>query len=357
MCSQSNLCPGRLLFLVFLSLLLAGSVLAQISALPPSATDTGLGGANSITGTILGPSGQPVSRRIRISLATMTRGDRVTMTDEKGNFAFRGLPPGNYSVVIDKEKEYEPVSQQVDIIQLRGSPPQSYTMNIRLALKARTEARPGVINSELANVPKRALDFFTKAQELAKTGDHKGAVEQLRQAISEHPDFMLAFNELGIEYLRLNELEKADESLLSALKIDPEAFAPLLNRGIVLVLRKKFDEAESVLRKALKVKEQSAPAHYFLGQALANLGRFDEAEKELVTAIKLGGEEMKEAHRLLAIIYSTRGDKKRAATELETYLRLAPTTPDAEQLRKVIQQLKGSGEPSPTPSSEKKPSS
>jgi len=66
---------------------------------------------------------------------------------------------------------------------------------------------------------------------------------------------------------------------------------------------------------------------------------------------------MKEAHRLLAIIYSAKGDKKRAAEQLETYLRLAPTTPDAEQIRNVIRQFKDSGAPTPapTPSSETKP--
>ena len=83
-----------------------------------------------------------------------------------------------------------------------------------------------------------------------------------------------------------------------------------------------------------------AVVHYFLGQALANLGLFDEAEKELLTAIKLGKEEMKEAHRILAIIYSSRGAKQQAINELETYLKLAPDSPDAEKLKEMIRKLK-----------------
>jgi len=51
---------------------------------------------------------------------------------------------------------------------------------------------------------------------------------------------------------------------------------------------------------------------------------------------------MKEAHRLLAIIYTIRGAKKQAADELEAYLKLAPDAPDAEQLRDKIRQLRGS---------------
>ena len=99
------------------------------------------------------------------------------------------------------------------------------------------------------------------------------------------------------------------------------------------MMMKRYGEAVPMLRKALKNHEQSAVGHYFLGQALANLGLFDDAEKELLKSLELGKEEMKEAHRILAIIYSSKGSKKRAADELETYLKLAPTTPDAGKVK------------------------
>jgi tetratricopeptide (TPR) repeat protein len=137
--------------------------------------------------------------------------------------------------------------------------------------------------------------------------------------------------------------------------LDPEAFEPLMNRGIVLFTMKKYADAEPVLRKALAIKEQSPVAHYFLGQTLAYLDRFDLAEKELRIAVETGGEQMKEAHRLLAIIYSSKGEKLRAAAELETYLKLAPKTPDAEQLRRVVRQLRGLESAPATPASATKP--
>jgi tetratricopeptide (TPR) repeat protein len=328
------------LFLLLL-VLTAVSAVAQIAALPPSATNTGLGGNNSIVGTILGPSGQPVNGRIRIKLATMTVGDRVTMTDDGGNFAFRGLPAGNYTVVIDKEKEFEPVIQAIDIIQFRGAPGQSYTVNIRLEPRKDALSKPGVINSELANVPKSARAFYVKGIELAKAGNAQGAIEQFTRAIAEFPRFVLAYNELGVQYLRMNDLVKAEESLRSALKIESRAYEPLINLGLVLVAGRKFEEAEPVLRNAIKAKD--APVgHYFLGQAVANLGRFDEAEKELLIAVKLGGDEMKEAHRFLAIIYNAKGDRKLELNELEAYLKLSPNAPDAENFRNRIRKIKES---------------
>lgn len=328
----------RLASVILFTLCILIPVRAQM--IPPGASDTGLGGINTITGTIVVAGQRMMQRHVTVRLRTMTKGDRVVVTDDYGNFAFRGLVSGDYTIVIDKEKDFQPFSQVVSIIQPRGFPPQTYNLSIRLTLKDATAAKPSVINADLAKIPKRALELFNKAQELAKNGDRSEAIEQLKAAIVEYPEFMLAYNEIGVQYLKLNDLQKSDEALQAALKIDPKAFMPLMNRGIVLVALKRYKDAEPLLREAVSMKGDQAITHYFLGQAVANLGNFDEAEKELSTAIKLGGDEMKEAHRLLAIIYSSRGDKNHAIAELETYLRLNPTTPDAEQLRNAILKLK-----------------
>ena len=312
---------------------------AQMS--PPGAGDTGLGGVNSINGSVIS-GGQRLQRRISVRLQSMTRGDRVVMTDDYGNFTFRGLVSGDYTIVIDKEKDFKPFSQVVSVIQPRGFPPQNYTLSIRLELKERTDAKPGVLNVEFANVPKPALVHYDNALELSKTNDHSGAIEELKLAIKEYPSFSQAFNELGVQYLKVNELEKADEAFQEAVKINPDAVSSLINRGITNVLMKRYGEAVPILRKSLQKKKDSAVAHYFLGQALANLGLFDDAEKELLTSLELGKEEMKEAHRILAIIYASRGASQKAADQLDAYLKLAPNTPDAQQLKDKIKQLRES---------------
>lgn len=312
---------------------------AQI-IIPPGATDTGLGGVNTITGMVLSSSGQRIQRRIAIRLKTMTRGDRIAMTDDYGNFAFRGLVSGDYVIVIEKESGFEPYSQGVSIVQVRGFPAQNYNLSIRLKPKPSEEARPAVVNAEFAHVPKKALEFYDKAIELAKAGDHKSAIQQLLLAVNEYPEFMLAYNEMGVQYLRLNELAQADEALQSALRIEPEAYTPLLNRAIVLFHLKRFADSEPILRTALKAKPDSAVAHYFLGQVLANSGHFEEAVTELTTALDLDEEKTNEGRRVLAIIYSSKGERKKAADELEKYLKAAPAAPDSEKLKAKIKQLR-----------------
>jgi len=324
-----------------------GFITAQVRAqiLPTETVDTGLGGNNTIMGSVLTGNGGRLERRINIRLQTPTRGDRITTTDEYGNFAFRGLVSGDYTLVIDKEKDFEAFSQVISVIQARGFPGQTYNLSVRLTPKANIQAKLGVLDASFANLSERGRALFIKSQELESAGDHTGAIGQLLLLTNEFPSFMPGFNELGVEYLRTGQFAKADEAFQTALKLEPEAFAPLLNRGITLVSMKSYAYAEAALRHAKKVNDQSVTVDYFLGQALANLGKFDEAEKELSTALKEGGKEMAEGHRVLAIIYSSRGDKKRAALELETYLRLVPAAPDAQQLRAVLQKMKDPGLP------------
>lgn len=308
--------------------------------LPPGATDAGMGGSNAITGMVL-HSGGRLERRVSVRLQSMTKGERTAITDEYGNFAFRGLPPGDYIIVIDKEKDFQPFSQSVSVIQPRGFPPVTQNLSIRLIPRANNDGKPGVVNADTAGVPKSALDLYNQAVELAKNGDRPGAIVKLNLAIAEYPNFMLAYNEMGVQYLRLKDLARSEDAYKSALKIDAKAYMPLVNYGILLVAQKRWTEAEPLLRKALEIKADSAVAHYFLGQSLAYQGKFPEGEKELVQALANGGDEMNEGRRLLAILYSSRGNKGEAAKELETYLKLAPNAPDAERLRATIRQLKG----------------
>src|SRR6266478_2707446 len=184
--------PG--LFLVLFSLFVVVRVTAQ--GIPPgsASTDTGLGGVNTISGRIITSTGQRIERRISIRLRTMTRGDQISTADENGNFVFRGVPSGDFVVVIDREQEFEPFSQNVSVIQPRGMPPQTYYLSIRLQLKGEAKSKPGILNVEFANVPPRAVAFYQKALELAQTGKNKEAIAQLNPAISEDPDPMLAFS-------------------------------------------------------------------------------------------------------------------------------------------------------------------
>jgi cytochrome c-type biogenesis protein CcmH/NrfG len=353
MVSQTGTLTRRLLFLGAIFVCSAVLTMGQIAGGLTETTNTRLGGNNYIVGTVYSPDGVPINTRMRIKLTSPEWGDILATTDDRGRFVFSGVGSGVYTIVIDREKEYESVSEQVEIVRNRSTVPETYSVTIRLrAIDVKSTTKPSVISAANAGVPKKALDFYEKASKLAREKDYRGAIKELESAVAEYPSYVNALTMIGILHLRLNDLEDADKAFKAALKINPEAYDPLLNRAITLFRLSRFKDAEKILRDALKVKPESSAAYYYLGRTLNKLNRNDEAEKAFLACIKMNPVDFKEAHRLLAAIYLDRGASQRVVEELETYLKLVPTAPDAEQLRKVIEQSKAS---SPRPQPDRKP--
>jgi Flp pilus assembly protein TadD len=333
---------NSLLLAVFFCLTICAH--AQIGGIDPDPADKGTGGTTTLSGNVFLPSGQMLDRRIRVRLSAATRPELSTITDDNGAFSFHRLASGSYTLLID-EKGYEAVSEHIEISQRAapgGTPGQTITVQVQLRYKARDETKPTVVSTDFANVPPEALDCYRKALQLAQAGDPKAAIDQLHKATSIYGRFVMAFNELGVQYLRLGDFENSRQSLESALKISPDAFIPHLNRGILFVVWNRCKEAEPDLRAAIALNDDSALAHYYLGRALARMRKFNEAETQLLRALTLKPDEVKEAHRYLGAIYNDRGDDAHALRELETYLQLVPNAKDAEQIRGIIHQLKQS---------------
>jgi tetratricopeptide (TPR) repeat protein len=342
MVSTARVLMRRIILLAITICYSAALVTAQIAGGMNETTNTRHGGNNYIVGTVYAPDGFPIGRRMRVKLNSPTWGEIIITTDERGQFVFSGVSSGTYTVIIDSEKEYQPVSQAVEIVRERNIVPETYTVTIRLREvdAAKSTTKPSVVNAANAGVPKKALEFYDKAAQLAREKDYLGAIKQLKLAVEEYPSYVSALSLIGMLYMRLNELDKADEAFKAALKIDPESYEPLLYRSITLYKLSKFKDAETSLRKALKVKPEAAAVYYYLGRTLNKLGKNDEAEKAFLTCTEKSPGEFKEAHRVLAAIYLDRGKPERVVEQLEIYLKLVPTAPDAENLRMVLEHNK-----------------
>jgi len=338
--SQTGTLTRRLFFLGVIFAWSATLAMGQLAGALTESTNTRMGGNNYIVGTVYSPEGVPITTRMRIKLASQEWGDILASTDDRGKFVFSEVGAGLYTIIIDREKEYEPVSHEVNITRARNIVPETFFVTIRLRAVEEKRPKAGVVNAANAGVPKAALDHYQNASKLANEKDYEGAIKELKLAVSEYPQFVNAHNQIGMLYLRLNKLENAESAFKAALKIDPEAYEPQLNRGIALYRLGKFKDAETSFRATLKAKPDSAVSHYYLGRALNKLGRNEDAEAAFLTCLKTNPDDCKEAHRLLAAIYLDRGALPRVIEELEAYLKVVPTAPDAENLRKVIEESK-----------------
>jgi tetratricopeptide (TPR) repeat protein len=266
--------------------------------------------------------------------------EQFTMSDETGAFSFRRLKGGSYTVVVDAGSEFEPASERVDIIEpavQRNDTGQVYTISLKLQPHINAPRNVHTVDAASADVPEEAQKLYKDALE-ASQSDRGRAIDLLKAALKIHPTYLSALNELGRQYLRLKDLDKAEAAFDEALRIAPRSFAPRLNHGIVLIYKRNYEAARGELQRAVEAESSSAAAHLYLGQSLIGLGAYEAAEKELLMASALGGGESQEAHRYLGAVYIETANHERAAAELETYLKLVPKAQDADKIREIIKQ-------------------
>jgi Tfp pilus assembly protein PilF len=303
-------------------------------------------GSNTIQGRVYFPAGEEnkgKSVRLHLESDTQVAGQSV-VTDQDGAFRFNSLVPGNYTVVVDG-KEYENTREPVSLDRSTGR-----TTQVNIQLRPKIDAS----NAAFAGVPKPALEAYQKGAAAAQKGNSKDAIQFLAKAVEAYPNFSQALSDLGSQYIKQSQWDKAVETYDSLLKLKPnDAMAHLdmgivtYNQGIALSKAKpeesgqKLALAETHLREALKLKSVGYSAHYYLGLTLVKLRHYDEAQVEMEAAIKNGGDNIAMAHRALGGLYMNAHRNKEAADELEKFLQLDPKAPDAEIIKGSIKQLRG----------------
>ena len=314
---------------------LAQSARAQTGTdVQPDPMETG--GRSVIQGTVHYPGGRRLNFPARVTLRGVNVPEKFTSTNDSGAFTFSGLRGGSYTVTVEAGKAYEAASETVEIVEAGGTPGQTFLVRIELQSHQSAPQAAGTV----AVISEEALALYKQAVSAASGGDRKQAIELLERAVAACPNFWTAWNEMGVQRLRLAQTAKALDALRAALKIAPQAFEPRLNTGIAMLQMKDYAHAAAELQQALAIKKDSAAAHLHLGHALVGLNRFAEAERELGEALQLGGDATVEAHRWLGAVYIEQHKEARAAAELEKYLTLAPATRDASRIRDIIKQLR-----------------
>lgn len=313
---------------------------------------TGMIGNEEIAGRVFFPSGDRANVRPVVKLQSLSSPEVTGVTDRDGNFRFTHLRPDQYTIIVEAGDKYERASETVIIgnsgpVPAQGDPfqyavPLAYQIQIYLRPKQTNAAaaQPETPDRALANVPAAARELFSKAVEDARAGQSLKAIEQLKSAIYEAPQFVLAYNELGVQYLKLGQADKAVEAFKEALKISPAEFTLRLNYGIALLNQRKFAAAGTELRLAIQKNASSPVAHYYLGLTLISQQKFDLAQAEFEGAIKNGGDKLALAHKYLGGIYWRNNNYKQAADELEKYVKLEPKAPDAVKIRGTIKELR-----------------
>jgi tetratricopeptide (TPR) repeat protein len=296
------------------------------------------GGSGGIRGRVVLKSGTGISEAVRVTLNNVRGKLDTIFTDNQGQFEFRNLVPGEYTVEVEGDNiRFETSSERVGVF--RGG-----TSVVNVAIKEKAGAtRPmdSVVSvGEIsADVPGKARKEFDRATKFYKEGKLAESIDHLKRAIEIYPRFLMAHNDLGAQLLEQGNLDEAIAELRRAIEVDPKAFNPYLNLGIALVKKRQFAEAVTALRTALSLSSDSPGANLYLGIASLNVKDLQGAERQLKTAYDLGGASYAISFFYLGQVYVQTGDRARARHAFESYLEHEPTAANAPEARKLIGML------------------
>jgi len=306
---------------------------------------TGVSGQRNwnLKARVLLPNGSP-SQNIKVRLEG-PEGEiiRDSFTDSTGNFEVRSLSTGRYTIVVPSDdRTYATTTEHIEITRYS---PDTVSVSVNLNPMEEREAAKGgrhtVSIREASNsIPKKALEAYKHSVELSKRGKTQEAIEELKRAIAIYPEYVHAYNDLGVAYIRLDLIDDAIRALERSISLDPKALNPRLNLGIANVRRRDYEKAEQPLRQALAIDETVPLVHLYLGITLWKTDRSDEAESEFERALSLGGSDIAIAHYYLGQLYAGRGRIEEAVSELEAYVKQKPASEDAQQALQKIAELR-----------------
>jgi tetratricopeptide (TPR) repeat protein len=151
--------------------------------------------------------------------------------------------------------------------------------------------------------------------------------------------------DLGWVYVQHNRLEKARNAFTQASAADDKFVPAYLGLSSVALRESKWAEAAEFSDHVAQLDGVEAPAAFYYN-SLANyrLGNMEQAEKSARKAETLGVQHaFPQVRLLLGMVLANRREYAGAAGELRSFLKAAPTAPNADKVREQLAELEKLG--------------
>jgi len=264
---------------------------------------------------------------------------RDTLSDDQGNYEFRGMSGGRYRVYATNPDAPEQYCDPIEADTTRSySNRLQVDINLKLPLhKEKKDVNPGIVSAAEAaqNIPKPALKAYEQGLKLQKDDKGEQALTAFNQAIELYPEYFQALTERANLLMGRSQLTEAAADFERALRLNDKYSPALRGLGYCQIQQKQFEAAASNLERAFVIEPKVPLTLLLLGYANLSLGRFEPAKQCLQEALKLGPETAARAHVYLAEVFAHEQKFKEAADSIRRYLTLKPDAADAAGLRKM----------------------
>lgn len=137
-------------------------------------------------------------------------------------------------------------------------------------------------------------------------------VHTFQLATMVRPDFTRAYNNLGVAYTRIGDLDAAEGAYRRAIEIDSEVDAAFHNLGNLKMRQNDPVAALEAYDRSLELRRSNPYLYYHRGLAQYRLGDLEAAEESFKRSIALERDYV-EPRNLLAQVYSRQGRHEEAA--------------------------------------------
>lgn len=278
------------------------------------------------------PGGVLPTREVRFWLMRSQNTAVILLTDKKGTYQFTPelIDTGEYTVIVDSDKRNFETTRH----RFRLSPATVCIPVFLIPLQAKpAPARPlSLAENDAKASPEARAAYETALQEVA-AGRTTQAINEFARALTLHPQYLRALNELGMLYLKLNRLDEAAAVFTQAISFNSSYHLPRLNLGKVRNRQGRYDDAVTTLYELVKEQPSLGQARILLAEGLLISKQYDEAESQLREGLKdktLDRSVRADAHVKLGRVLASQERHGIAAVEMEKAVELEPESPSTQ---------------------------
>lgn len=307
----------------------------------------------AISGTVRDEGDMHALDSVRVDLKSGTGIIINTVyTREDGGFEFLNLSSGDYFLEVELQG-YEPYRESIS---LYSGPRTGFTLSLHKPVAVENINNSGQVSAHQLAAPRKARDYYDKGLNLlyAKS-DFSGAISQFERAIKEYPSYYEAYAQIGSAQMNLKDNTAAESALWKSIEMSGNQYSDafVLLGGLCNNL-KRYTEGEELSRKGIALDASSWHGYYELARALAGLKQPQEAEKNALQAQSLRPDNP-QIFLVLANIHIQERNYPALLQDLDSYLKLSPTGPEADQARKTRDQLQAAMQKTQTQSPQNQP--
>ncbi len=283
------------------------------------------------------PNGSNCDASTKVELMRSTTASVArASTDKSCTVEFFGVPAGLYRLNVSgrgfaniETSELAFTSPDTESVEVTISHPETKASD-------QTTLRSASTSVADLSIPKRAAKEFNKANREMEQQDWIAAIGTLQRAISYHPQYAAAYNNLGVVYARMGDRSNEAASLLHAIEIDRRYVPAYVNLARMEIATTKFPEAETLLKDAADIDPSDGMTLVLLAYVEFMNHHPDDAVSDSRRVHAMHNIPHSFAHWVAAFALEQENQIAEAGDEFRTFVSEEPTGTRADAARKEL---------------------